>query len=129
MKKWIYVVLALIASHLVAFLAGSTTGKHIAMNYIAHESKRANAQVALGHYTIYRDIAKDLKVGKQDSAKCNAELGASAMLDSIKTCLADDTCGATAIKQMQTNAPEVIGNNPLDFSYIDSKAGIKRCNQ
>jgi hypothetical protein len=75
----------------------------------------------------YRDIALNIKAGRYDSAKCAAELGASAMYDDLKSCLANQDCRAAVEQEMRKAAPEVLGEAPLKFTYLKSKDRVRSC--
>ncbi len=99
----------------------------MALTYFTGETEKANATVSLGQYTIYRDIAIDIKNGMNDRAKCRAELGASSMVDTVRLCAANRDCRQAIEKEAREVATEVLGQSPLPFDYIQSKNGIKRC--
>lgn len=84
--------------------------------------------VDLGRFNVeYRDIAVAIKAGRYESAKCAADLGASAMYDDLKSCLANQDCKAAAGHEIQKAAPEVLGEAPLKFTYLKSKDRVRSC--
>lgn len=125
-KKIIWIVIFLI-SHAIFFIVGDIRGKHLAMNYVFKEAKKADIEVALGRYTIYRDIVADIKSGKNDFAICRADLEASAYFDDIKSCLANQDCRGSIEKKTREVAPEALSELPLKFNYLKSENGIRRC--
>jgi len=127
MKKKLILVVVLIVSHVAFFIGGDIRGKHLAMNYVATEAQKAEAETALGLYMIYRDIVKNIKNGKSESAICSASLEASEYYDDIKTCLSNNECNSSLIEKVQKIAPEVLNNSSLEFNYLKSKNGIRRC--
>jgi len=130
MKKIIIWALVLLASHATFFIVGDTRGKHIAMKFYIEEIKKADSQVALGRYRIYRDIVSNIKTGRIDRAICGAELQASGYLDDIKSCLADKECRGTIDKATRKVAPEAFGEVPLKFHYWSkSPNGIRQCEE
>ena len=127
MRKKITWFVILVASHLLFFLAGSTTGRYVTLKYFAHETEKANASVSAGHYVVYRDIAVDIKARKYDEAKCKAELIASSLLDEAKSCMAAAECRDSIEIDVRAKIPEVLGNTPLPFDYLEAKNGVRRC--
>lgn len=129
MKKNLLIGLIVITSSAIFFLIGASIGKNATSSYIAEDIEMANVEVTFGHYIAYRGIARDQKAGNFEGAKCKADLAASAMLDSVKYCLASQPCAAKMNKEVLSKAPEILEGTPLNFSYIESKEGIKRCNR
>jgi hypothetical protein len=129
MKRKIAWAVVLVISHLLVLVMGFITANRASLNRFVRETETIDAQVTLGHYTIYRDIAIDLKAGRYDRIKCSAELAASSMLDDIKTCLASQACKSAIEKTAKASAPEVLGEAPLQFAYIESKGGLRHCGE
>lgn len=128
MRKIIIWVVFLSVSHVAAFFGGAIVGGRISNNYLSQEFEKANAPVILSHYEDYRDIAKSIKTGNLDNAKCSAELGASSNLDVVRACLADDHCKSSIEKEVRQRAPEIISGAPLDFDYKQREGEVRRCN-
>jgi hypothetical protein len=120
-------VVLFIISNVLFFIGGSATGRYITTNYLLREVKNANAEIELGNYTIYRDIASDINLRKYAAAKCLADLSASSMFDDVKACAANQECKKTLETKIRANAPEVFGEATLKFIYLKSKDGIKSC--
>ena len=108
-RKRIVWAVVLLISHVGVFVGGSVISRHVTTDYFFTEIKKGNARVVLGHYTIYRDIAANIKERKYDEAKYSAELVAGAMFDSLKECLADHECRDVIEKEVRKNAPEILG--------------------
>lgn len=117
----------MLISHAAFFVAGGLVARNIVMNHFFDEAEKADAHVLLGHYTGYRDIAVAINESKYIDAKCLAELNASAMFDSLRTCISDVACGNVIGQKARSSAPEIFGEAPMGFSYIESKEGIKSC--
>lgn len=127
LKKKVVWSAVLLVTHALCFVVGAVVARNIAMNYFFDEAEKADAHVLLGHYTGYRDIAVDIREGKSVEAKCLAELSASAMLDSLKFCLADSGCKGEIKQKIRESAPEILGEAPMPFVYVSSKNGKKIC--
>lgn len=127
MQKMIIWIVILIVSYAVVFFGGSIVGGRISKNYLSQEFEKANAPVLLSHYEDYRDIAKSIKTGNLDNAKCSAELGASSNLDAVRACLADEHCKASIEKEVRQRAPEIISGSPLGFEYKQREGTVRRC--
>lgn len=115
MKKRTIVLLLLAAlvTHFAAFALGGIVRQR---SYSAEYSKafeRENAHVVLGHYSGYRDIAQDIKASRYHDAQCRAEMLATAMLDSLKSCLGNAECSATVEGKVHKVAPEVLSGQAL----------------
>lgn len=126
-KRKIALAAILLTSHLAAYILGSIVNRQVMLSSISNEFKQANAHVNLGRYMEYRDIALDIKAGRYDSAKCAAELGASATYDDLKSCLASQDCRAAVEQEIHKAAPEVLGESPLKFTYLKSKDRVRSC--
>lgn len=127
MSRKVFFVAVLITSCFVSYILGSVINRKIMLSSFSEQFNRANATVNLGRYSEYRDIAVDIQERRYEDAKCFAELGASAMYDDLKSCLASKDCGEAVKQKIHEVAPEVLGETPLKFSYIKSKNGIKSC--
>ena len=110
----------LVVTHGLVFLAGSVTGKHMTSEYLEHEFEVANASVVLSHYSIYRDIALKIDAAKVDSAKCEAEINATAMFDGLGTCLKQPYCKDALRLKSHEFAPEVFGEAPVPIERRSS---------
>ena len=97
------------------------------LSAFAREYERAQAIVNVGHYMDYRYIALAIKAKQYENALCNAQLGASIWYDDLKGCLASQDCKITVEEDLRRDAPEVLGQAPLGFTYIKSEDGIKSC--
>lgn len=126
-KRRVALVVFLLISHLAAYVLGSVINRQVMLRSLSKEFNKENAIVNLGRYTEYRDIALDIKANHYDKAKCSAELGASAMYDDLKSCLANQDCRAAIEKRTREIAPEVLGESPLKFTYLKSKDRVKTC--
>ncbi|MBN8761709.1 MAG: hypothetical protein BGO61_09340 [Thiobacillus sp. 65-69] len=126
-KNRFFLIALLLVSLLSAFIGGAVLGGRISNEYLAKKFNEVNMPVMLAHYKSYRDIARNLETSNYEMANCHAELGASAMLDVLKPCLADQVCKGLIEKDIQENAPEILGIAPLGFKYLESKEGIRRC--
>lgn len=125
-RKFLWTALWLL-SLVFAFLAGSTTGRQVALKSFAIETENANAGVNLGHYVVYRDIAVDIKAGRSKEAKCKAEMIASSLFDGAKQCAGTTGCRDSIEKEARKMAPEVISNGPPAFDYVPAVKGVRRC--
>lgn len=126
-KRKIIWALALLTTHIAAFLIGGSIARNVTLQYALSEAEKADAHVLLGHYTGYRDIAIDIKENKYSEAKCLAELSASAMFDSLKTCVSDLNCRGSIEQKLRATAPEVLGESPIAFGYIANRDDMKTC--
>lgn len=129
MKKQVLFVIALCVSHTIIFFGGIVLGKQRASHEILAATQLTDAEVILGHYSIYRDISAEIGSAKFDKAKCNADLGASAMFDGVKGCLSDANCRAGLQQMALTIAPEILGDGTIPFDYVSTKNGRKECVQ
>lgn len=129
MKKQILFAVVLFASHAIVFFGGTVLGKESTTNGFLAATRLADAEVILGHYSTYRDISVEIGSGEYRRAKCNADLGASAMFDGLRDCLLDTRC-ATRLQQIALSvAPEILGDGPMPFDYASTKNGRKDCVQ
>ncbi len=119
MKKSVTWIVLLAATHVLVFVAGAAIGRRAALNDFVDQTRRAEAQVSLGRYTAYRDMAVALTTARYDRAKCEAEVLASSMLDDVKRCVAESTCRGTIAAKAQHVAPETLGQVPVPFKYVD----------
>lgn len=126
----------LVVSHVFVFFAGITICKSLTLEGIKSANQdfedtlhKVQAEASFGHYLAYRDIARSIGGEAYSRARCNATLGASAMLDITKDCLADDKCRSTIHKSVEIIAPEIAGTEPLGFEYIQTKHGRKTCDR
>lgn len=126
-KRKITLVAILVISHLTFYVLGSVINRQVMLHALSEQFNQTNASLNLGRYTEYRDIALAIRMGKYDNAKCSAELGASAMYDDLKSCLANPNCRAVIERETRKVAPEVLGEAPLKFTYLRSKDGIRSC--
>lgn len=126
-KNRYFLIAALLVGLLAAFGGGAVFGGRISNEYLAKNFNEVNMPVMLAHYESYRDISRNIETSNYEMASCHAELGASAMLDVLKTCLADHDCKGFIEKDIQASAPEILGAAPLGFKYLESKEGVRRC--
>ena len=117
----------LILSHLAFYGLGSIINRHTMLSAFAREYEKSQAVVNMGLYADYRYIALAIKAKQYEYALCNAQLGASSRYDDLKECLASQDCKLTVEEDLRRDAPEVLGQAPLGFTYIKSKDGIKSC--
>lgn len=129
MRKKIAFAVILVVSHAVFFVGGSYTGKQVTTSWFVSETKVADAEIMLGHYAAYRDIALDISAGRVGKAKCNTDLAASAMFDGVKDCMIEEGCKARLQPLALRNAPEISGDTPIPFDYIATKNGRKNCDK
>lgn len=126
-KNRFFLTALLFVGLLGAFAGGAMFGGRISNEYLAKKFNEVNMPVMLAHYESYRDIARNIETSNYEMANCHAELGASAMLDVLKTCLADQDCKGFVEKDIQASAPEISGATNLGFKYLASKEGVRRC--
>jgi len=119
MKKTAIWIALLAVTHTFFFAACAAFGRHNALTDFVRQTKNADAQVNLGVYTVYRDIAIAIAGGRYDRAKCQAEVMASSMLDDIKRCVAESGCRSVIGASVQKIAPEALGQVPLPFKYLE----------
>lgn len=127
MKRKFAIAVILLLSHFIFYVLGSVINRQIMLSSFAKEFKQADAEATLGRYDEYKYIALNVSEGKYDKVKCAAELGASAMFDDLKSCVADQDCRIVIEQRLHEAAPEVLGEAPVKFSYVKSKDGIKSC--
>ena len=127
MNRKIVIAVILLISHFGFYVLGSMVNRQVMLSSFSKEFKQADAEAILGRYDEYKYIALGIKEGKYNKAKCAAELGASAMYDDLKSCVTDQDCRVVIEQKLHEVAPEVFGDAPLKFSYINSKDGIKSC--
>jgi hypothetical protein len=101
--------------------------RKVMLSAVAKEYKQAEANVYVGHYLEFRDIARHINASRYDKAKCAAELVASFKYDDLKSCLDDQECKIVVEQEVLEITPEVLGKAPLGFTYIKSKQGVKSC--
>ncbi len=99
------------------------------MNWLIGETEKANAEIALGHYTAYRDMALNISTGRIKKAQCHADLMASGMFDSVKDCLREESCKQRLQPHVLRSAPEILSGVPITFNYITTKNGGKGCDE
>lgn len=114
-KILLWVILLLI-THTFAFIFGSMRGRYVTQNYLAQEFEKADAHVVLGHYLAYRDIALGIQASQNSRAKCEAEMMATNMFDSLTNCLANEECKEGLSKKAREFAPEVLGEKPVPIT-------------
>lgn len=129
MKTKLVLIGVLIVSHVAFFVLGGIVNRHMMLNAFATEVKNANAAVDLGLYLEYRDIALAITAKEYENALCAAQLGASGRYDDLKTCLADQRCRFTVEQHLKDRAPEILGEAPLKFAYIEARNGVRPCAQ
>lgn len=129
MKRKVVLAVILIVSHVAIFILGGIVSQHTMLKAFAVEEKKASAVVDLGLYSTYLYIALAIKAKQHEKALCVAELGASGWYDDLKECLADQNCRPTIEQKLRKDAPEVLGEAPLKFTYTATKDGIKSCEQ
>lgn len=117
----------LVGSHLATFILGWGVNRHVLMQRIASEDLISGAEVDLGLYMDYRDTAIAIIEKRLESALCAAQLGASGRYDDIKHCLADSRCKASVEQRVREHAPELLGEVPLKFEYIEARNGVRSC--
>ena len=122
------IVIVLVMSHGVAYVLGSIINREKILSEISKEFERANAEVNLGRYMEYRDIIVSVNDKEYGKAKCYAQLGASAMYDDLKSCVAEADCGNSIMRKINDNAPEILDDGTLNFTYLErNKNGIRLC--
>ena len=119
MRKSAIWIASLAVTHALFFVGGAALGRHNALTGFVGQTKDAEAQVSLGRYTVYRDMAIAITGARYDRAKCTAEVLASSMLDDVKRCVADSGCRSVIEANAQKMAPEALGQAPLPFKYIE----------
>lgn len=127
MNKRIVLLVAIILSHAVVLIIGAYIGvKRTKNEFIAHFISN-KYEVMLGQYIAYRNIAMHIRDKKIELAKCNSDLMASTLLDSLRSCMNDSSCSKFIESGIHDSAPEVIDQSRLPFDYISSKNGKKEC--
>ena len=129
MKKKIFIIFVLIISHTAVLLVGSFLGGHTKKTALIQWYNRENAIVALAHYEIFRNIARNLRSDHTQTALCSAELEASSNLDDVTACLADKSCKSKIEKDVDRIAPEIKAKTALEFKYIKDTGQGYRCDQ
>ncbi|WP_275100414.1 hypothetical protein [Sedimenticola hydrogenitrophicus] len=127
MHKKTFVIIIILISNIAVLIVGMFIGRKSIEDNVFKQYNKVKYQVMLGHYTTYRDIAVNVREGNYQLAKCNAELTASALLDSLETCINDRGCKAFIEQQVKEHAPEVMDKNMLKFDYIQTIDDIKKC--
>lgn len=127
MMKKIVLAAAILIVCVIVYSIGFVRGKNIALQRVYAEGKNAEAEIALGQYTIYRDLAKHIRANQLSDALCSVSIGASSSLDDIKACLADGNCAQLISGKVAEVAPEIVEKAPLPFEYLKSKNGIRSC--
>jgi hypothetical protein len=110
--KTVWVVVLLVGFFLF-FLAGFLTGRSSDKTFYAQVLEYANANVALADYQAFRDISLEIKVSKNESARCLAEFYGIGRLDVLGSCLETPSCRASLEKKAREGAPEVLGEAPM----------------
>jgi hypothetical protein len=126
-KRKVVLAAVLIVSHVAFYVLGGVINRRVMLHAFAVEVKKANAAVDLGLYMDYRYTALAIKEKRYGDALCAAQLGASGRYDDLKACLADENCRPTIEQELRKDAPEVLGEAPLKFTYIATKDGIRSC--
>ena len=116
------VMVMLVISHISLFVGGRYSGIQQTIESFIRKTQQADAEIMLGHYTTYRDIAQDVGKGNVARAKCNAELGASTMLDGIKDCMSSEVCRAVVQDSVLRSAAEIVEGKALPFDCLVTKA-------
>lgn len=112
-KKIIFWVVVLFITHSLVFVGGAMRGKNITQASFEQAFEKADAHVILGHYSAYRDIALGIQSAGNGRAKCEAELMATTMFESLSRCLADRECKNEIESKAKQVAPEVLGDRPF----------------
>lgn len=128
-KRKVVLAAVLIVSHVAFFIVGGIASQRTMLKAFAIEVKKANAEVSLGLYMDHRYTALAIKEKRYENALCAAQLGASTRYDDLKACLANEDCRPTIEQELRKDAPEVLGEAPLKFTYIAAKDGIRSCEQ
>jgi hypothetical protein len=117
MKKLLIWTGVLLITSALSFVGGTYIGRKNTISLLSESVEMANAHVTLSHYSLYRDIAKEIKARRYDDAQCLAELSASNMLDGLKECMGNLSCKQSLEKQAHEFAPEVLGEIPMPIKY------------
>ena len=117
MKKLLICTGVLLITITLSFIGGAYVGRKNTISLLSEAVEMANSQVALSHYSTYRDIAKEIKAHRYNDAQCLAELSASIMRDGLKQCMKNQSCKKSLEKKAHEFAPEVLGETPLPFKY------------
>jgi hypothetical protein len=126
-KSKITIGLMLLITHIGAYFLGAATNREKMLDEFERDFALSNANVNLGRYVEYRDVALSIKSGNHSRALCISRLGASAMYDDLQTCLQSKDCGSNLEREIRDAAPEILGAHPLGFAYIGSVDGIRTC--
>jgi hypothetical protein len=127
MMKKIIIIVVLLASHSMLFVGGAFMGKKITVNRFVGEITAMNAEMELGQYASYRDIARNIKDGNFLKAKCAADSIASSMFNGVKACMLEENCKVNIQQSVRQLAPEIFGSVPIPFDYISMKNGLGAC--
>lgn len=123
-NTWLFILITCV---ILAFGSGAELARRNTIRAFGNRSHLADIQNELGHYLIYRTLAKDLSEGHIQDASCSAALEASASLDEIRKCVSTEPCRDALSGDLKKTAPEVFGLVPLQFDYIPAKSGIRAC--
>ena len=116
-----------IVTHVAAYLWGGIINRQQMLSAMKTEYERALAMEGLGIYTIYRDIARDIKSKRYDRAECSANRVASGRYDQLQDCLASSTCKSAIETRVEQSAPELATQTPMQFTCLEKKDEILQC--
>lgn len=123
----ILLLFILVASHFALYVFGTVIGQRTSTESFVRATEQMDAKIELGSYKIYRDIAKSIKNGKHEDAKCLAELQASSLYHDISICLLDANCKQSIEKMAMNVAPEFFNKSDPGFVVINKENGLWKC--
>lgn len=91
-KKVVLVLLCLLFTHAIVYFLSSKIEHNKHVKVFNEEMEKYEIDMALMHYEKYREIFSDIHGEKVDLAKCNAELAASSLIESMDYCKNSSFC-------------------------------------
>jgi len=121
-----FVILMLSVTSLFSFSLGAILSRNSVLGELAIETDKADAQVGLGLYTSYRNIALNIKASDYDDAICLAELMASSIYDDLRECWSNELCRPAIEEKVHQEVQEITGKVPLKINYRKTRNGFNK---
>lgn len=106
-KKMFLIMVVLIFTHLAVYFLTLKVEHNKHVKVFNEEMEKYEIDMALMHYEKYREIFSDIQGEKVDLAKCNAELAASSLMESMDYCKDNSFC-----------------TNYIETRYLDTRVKI-----
>ncbi len=122
-------LVVLMAALGIGFTIGRAAGVRAEQLNQVQRTTYLDAMNALARYQFFSELSQDISAKRGKKAQCTSDLMASANLNSVRTCLANEKCRELIDTEARKMAPELFTpDSKLPFRYYTERESCNTAN-